>query len=96
LTGAGKRHRIRAPTYTDGVALLVLMLLIILAATGGLFLALKIAVGVALGLFLGIALIGALVYWRVKRALFGPNPRWRRVPGSKVEVLDRGPRRYGR
>jgi hypothetical protein len=78
------------------VFLLVLILLILLAATGGLFLALKIAVGVALGLFLGVALVGALVAWQIRRALFGRNPRWRRVRGSKVEVLDREPWRADR
>jgi membrane protein implicated in regulation of membrane protease activity len=78
------------------MVLLILVLLLVLAATGGLVLALKIAIGVALGLFLAVALIGALVAWRVKRALFGPNPRWRRVRGSRVEVLDRGPRRTDR
>jgi hypothetical protein len=71
------------------VVIVILLLLLILAATGGLVLALKIALGVALGLFLGVALIGALVAWRVRRALFGPRPRWRRVRGSRVEVLDR-------
>jgi membrane protein implicated in regulation of membrane protease activity len=71
------------------MAMLILILLIILAATGGLFLALKIAVGVALGLFLGIALVVALIAWRIRRALFGSRPRWRRVQGSRVDVLDR-------
>jgi membrane protein implicated in regulation of membrane protease activity len=73
--------------------LLVLILLIILAATSGLVLALKIAVGVALGLFLGVALVGALIAWQIRRALFGRNPKWRRVRGSKVEVLDQEPGR---
>jgi len=78
------------------VVIVVLLLLLILAATGGLVLALKIAVGVALGLFLGVALVGGLIAWRVKRALFGPRPRWRRVRGSQVEVLDRDSRHYQR
>jgi len=78
------------------VVVVILLLLLILAATGGLVLALKIALGVALGLFLGVALIGALVAWRVRRALFGPRPRWRRVRGSRVEVLDRDSRHYQR
>ncbi|HEY3209681.1 MAG TPA: hypothetical protein VGL18_07775 [Actinomycetota bacterium] len=76
------------------MAILILLLLLILAATGGLVLALKIALGVALGLFLGVALVGALIAWRVKRALFGPRQRWRRIPGSRVEVLDRDSRRH--
>ena len=71
------------------MAILILILLIVLAATGGLILALKIALGVALGLFLGVALLGALVAWRIRRALFGQSPRWRRVRGSRVDVLDR-------
>ncbi len=78
------------------MVIVVLLLLLILAATGGLVLALKIAVGVALGLFLGVVLVGALIAWRVKRALFGPRPRWRRVRGSQVEVLDRDSRHYQR
>jgi membrane protein implicated in regulation of membrane protease activity len=78
------------------VFIVILVLLLILAATGGLFLALKIALGVALGLFLGVALVGAVVAWRIRRALFGPRPRWRRIRGSRVEVLDRDPSRYDR
>lgn len=78
------------------MVILILVLLILLAATGGLVLALKIAVGVALGLFLGIALVGALIAWRIRRAMFGPRPRWRRIRGSRVEVLDRDSRPYGR
>jgi membrane protein implicated in regulation of membrane protease activity len=72
------------------MGILILILLLILAATGGLFLVLKVALGVALGLFLGVALIGALIAWQVRRALFGPRRRWRRVRGSRVEVLDQG------
>jgi hypothetical protein len=69
--------------------LLLLIILILLAATGALTFVLKVAVGVALGLFLGVALIGGLVAWRIRRAVFGSGPRWRRVRGSRVEVLDR-------
>jgi membrane protein implicated in regulation of membrane protease activity len=72
------------------MGILILILLLILAATGGLVLVLKVALGVALGLFLGVALIGALVAWQVRRALFGPRRRWRRVRGSRIEVLERG------
>ena len=68
----------------------VVMLLIALLVTGTLTFVLKVALGVALGLILGIALAGALVAWRVRRALFGPRRQWRRVRGSsRVEVLDR-------
>ena len=63
------------------MGILILILLLILAATGGLVLALKIA--------LGVALVGALIAWQIRRALFGPRQRWRRVRGSRVEVLDR-------
>lgn len=67
---------------------LLLIILILLALTGALTFVLKVALGVALGLFLGIALIGGVIAWRVRRTLFGPS-RWRRVSGSRVEVLDR-------
>jgi hypothetical protein len=69
--------------------LLLLVILILLAATGALTFVLKVAAGVALGLFLGVALIGGLVAWRIRRVMFGPGPRWRRIRGSRVEVLDR-------
>jgi heme A synthase len=69
--------------------LLLLIILIVLAVTGALTFVLKVALGVALGLFLGIALLGALIAWRIRRALRGSETRWRRVPGSHVEVLDR-------
>jgi membrane protein implicated in regulation of membrane protease activity len=72
------------------MALFLLILLIVLAVTGTLTFVLKVALGVALGLILGIALVGALIGWRVRRALFGPRSRWRRVRGSsRIEVLDR-------
>ena len=76
--------------------ILILILLIVMAATGGLVLALKIALGVALGLFLAVALIGALIAWQIRRALLGRSQRWRRVRGSSVEVLDREPWRNDR
>jgi heme A synthase len=69
--------------------LLLLIILILLAATGALTFVLKVAAGVALGLFLGVALVGGLVAWRIRRAISGSGPRWRRIPGSSVEVLDR-------
>jgi hypothetical protein len=72
-----------------------LVLLIVLAFTGFLGFILKVALGVALGLILGIAVAGWLVAWRIRRALFGSHPRWRRLRGSSsnIEVLDRGRRR---
>jgi heme A synthase len=76
--------------------LLLLIILILLAATGALTFVLKVAAGVALGLFLGVALIGGLVAWRIRRAISGSSPRWRRIRGSSVEVLDQDHRPYGR
>lgn len=67
----------------------LLIILIVLAVTGALTFVLKVALGVALGLFLAVALLGGLVAWRIRRAFLGSGPRWRRVPGSRVEVLDR-------
>jgi heme A synthase len=72
------------------VALFLIILLVIAAGLGILGTILKVAVGVALGLVLGVAAIAWLVTWRVRRALRGP--RQRRIPGSRVEVLDRRPR----
>jgi membrane protein implicated in regulation of membrane protease activity len=73
------------------MVLVMLLLLILLAAMGVLGFMLKLAVAVALGMVLGVVIIGYLVTWRVRRALFGrkPRPRWRQIPGSRVEVLDR-------
>jgi hypothetical protein len=74
------------------MGILILILLLLLALTGGWFLlkvVLGVALGVVLGLFLAVALLGAVVAWRIRRALYGPRPRWRRVRGSRVEVLDR-------
>jgi membrane protein implicated in regulation of membrane protease activity len=68
---------------------LFLIILILLALTGALSFVLKVALGVALGLFLGVALVGALIAWRIRRALFGGRSQWRRVHGSRIEVLDR-------
>lgn len=76
--------------------LLLLIILILLAATGALTFVLKVAAGVALGLFLGVALVGGLVAWRIRRAISGSGPRWRRVRGSRVEVLDQDHRPYDR
>jgi hypothetical protein len=68
---------------------LLVIILILLALTGALTFVLKVALGVALGLFLGIVLVGGLIAWRVRRTLFGDRTRWRRVQGSRIEVLDR-------
>ena len=77
--------------------LLLLIMILLLAAVGVLGFVVKVAVAVALGLFLGVALVGALVTWRIRRLLFGPRarrsfgsrPQWRRVRGSShIEVLD--------
>ena len=84
------------------MGVLILILLLIAAVTGALSFVLKIAAAVALGVFVGVVLLGAFAMWRIRRALglsgphgltarpFGqPRPRWRRVRGSRVEVLDR-------
>jgi membrane protein implicated in regulation of membrane protease activity len=66
----------------------LLLLLILLIATGALWLVVKIALGIALGLFLGFLAIAAFVWWRVRRAL--REDRSRRGPGSgssEVTVL---------
>jgi hypothetical protein len=47
----------------------LLLLLILLIATGAFWLVLKIALGVALGVFLGIVAITAFVMWRVRKAM---------------------------
>ena len=51
----------------------LLLLLILLIATGAFWLVLKIALGVALGVFLGIVALVALVMWRVRRAIRPPK-----------------------
>ena len=50
------------------MALIVLVLLVLLIATGALFAVLKIAFAVALGVFLALMAVGAYVAWRVRRA----------------------------
>jgi membrane protein implicated in regulation of membrane protease activity len=72
--------------------LIVLFLLILAAVAGILGLIIKVALGVAFGIFLGFALVAGVVWWRVRRAIWGPRPRWREVrgpSGSRIEVLDR-------
>jgi membrane protein implicated in regulation of membrane protease activity len=70
------------------MALFLLILLVLLAATGALWAVLKLALGVALGLLLAVAVAAAVLGWRIRRAL-RPRTRWRQVPGSDVQVLDR-------
>jgi membrane protein implicated in regulation of membrane protease activity len=72
------------------MGLFILILILILALTGALTFVLKVALGVALGLFLAVVLIASLIGWRIRRALLGPRKDWRRVRGSRIEVLRRG------
>jgi membrane protein implicated in regulation of membrane protease activity len=51
----------------------LLLLLIVLIATGAFWLVLKIALGVALGVFLGLLAIVAFVMWRVRKAMTPPK-----------------------
>lgn len=68
----------------------LIVILLILAITGALGFVLKVAVGVAVGLVLAGVLLVSLVAWRIRRTFLGPRPtqRWRRIPRSRVEVLD--------
>ncbi len=73
---------------------LLVVLLVLAAAMGVLGAILKVALGVAVGLVLGFVLIAGIVGWRVRRAFSAAlgrdtRPRWRRIPRSRVEVLDR-------
>jgi predicted lysophospholipase L1 biosynthesis ABC-type transport system permease subunit len=54
------------------MAVVLLVLLVVLIATGALFAVVKIAFAVAVGVFLGLLALGAFVAWRVRRA-------WRRA-----------------
>ncbi|MDP8955681.1 MAG: hypothetical protein M3N24_01785 [Actinomycetota bacterium] len=71
------------------MAVLILILLI-LAITGALGFVLKVAVGVAVGVVLATVLLVSLAVWRIRRMILGPPPgqRWRRIPRSRVEVLE--------
>ena len=77
------------------MVLLIIVILVVAAAVGALGFILRVAVGVALGLILAVLAIGALIVWRVRRAFRSalgpprPQQRWKQVPGSTVEVLDR-------
>jgi len=76
------------------MGLLFLLLIILLLATAGILgFVVKVALGIAVGLVAAVMLLVWAVKRRVRRALFGttrPRAQWRRVPGSRVEVLDRG------
>ncbi|HEX9236375.1 MAG TPA: hypothetical protein VF972_08850 [Actinomycetota bacterium] len=73
------------------MVLVLILLLILAAAAGVLGLVAKVALGVALGFVAAFLVLAWLVSWRIRRFLFGPvrRPRWRRVRGSRVEILDR-------
>ena len=74
------------------MGLLIILLLVLAAALGVLGIIVKVALGVALGIFLGFALVAAVLTWRVRRAIWGPRNRWRRVrgrTGSRIDILDR-------
>ncbi len=70
-----------------------ILVLLILAMAGVLGLVVKVALGVAVGIFLGLVLAAWLAIRRIKRALglTGKPPRdqWRRIPRSRVEILER-------
>jgi membrane protein implicated in regulation of membrane protease activity len=51
----------------------LLLLLLLLIATGAIWVVLKIALGVALGLFLVLAVLAAIVWWRVRKAMTPPK-----------------------
>jgi hypothetical protein len=74
------------------MALFIVLMLILAAAAGILGTVAKVALGVALGLVAGFVLIAWVAVWRIRRAVFGGGrsrgPRWRRIRGSSVEILD--------
>ena len=69
----------------------LLLLLIVLIATGAFWLVLKIALGVALGVFLGILAISAFVMWRVRKAMTPPKDGSGGSPGSSQITIDYRP-----
>ena len=78
---------------------ILLLFILLLAAAGALGFVVKVALGLALGLIL-TAFFGVwYVKRRVRRALYGTGrrsgPQWRRLSGSRVEVLDRRDRPQG-
>jgi membrane protein implicated in regulation of membrane protease activity len=78
----------------DRMGLFLLILLLVLLATGALWAVVKVALGVALGLLIVVAAVGAFVTWRVRRAMRGSG--WRQVKGpggsSEVTVFYREPK----
>jgi hypothetical protein len=60
------------------MALVLLLLLVVLIATGALFAVVKIAFAVAMGVFLGLLALGAFLAWRVRRA-------WRRAMNAPTQ-----------
>ena len=60
------------------MAEVLLVLLVVLIATGALFAVLKIAFAVAMGVFLGLLALGAFLAWRFRRA-------WRRAMNAPVQ-----------
>ena len=87
------------------MGLLLLLLLLIAAVTGTLGSVFEVAAAVAIGIILAFVVIVGLIWWRVRRAIRGAfgttergafggqrQPRWRQIPGSTVEVLDRDER----
>ena len=76
----------------EDMGILLLLLVILLALTGSLFFVLKVALGVAVGVVLGVMLLlvvgGALIAWRIRKAMRGPGSQWRRVGHSRIKVFD--------
>jgi hypothetical protein len=60
----------------------LLLLLLLLLATGAIWVVLKIALGVALGLLLVIAVLAAIVWWRVRKAVKAGSS-WSARPGGE-------------
>ena len=71
----------------------LILILLVLAITGILGFVLKLAVAIAVGVVLAVVLLASLAAWRIRRTLFGPSTRWRKIPGSRVEVLEPPDRR---
>jgi heme A synthase len=77
--------------------LILLLILVLLAMAGILGLVVKVALGIALGVIAAVMIMVWLVRRRIRRFLYGSarrprvpprGPRWRQIPGSRVEVLD--------
>jgi hypothetical protein len=60
----------------------LLLLLIVLIATGAIWLVLKVALGVALGLLLVIAVLAAFAWWRFRKAM-NAGSSWSPRPGGQ-------------